>query len=606
MPGKIFSRPASILALGIIIAQGCATIESERDPDWQSGFEVEPLADTGALADGSRLVVGNPRMFAVVDGASGDPIGVLGEGGGLPVTISVGDTAAYRLQPASSNVITLADARIALVLDYEGTNERITAIDLDAGDKAWYRTDYRYSVQQYEETIRRTAAAVGQTLAAALGGEASGEDARDRRARQRHFAQHLAAEVEDGDAFLFKTFGSLVKMDADSGVEQWRVEAFNGPGILQVEELADGDYLVLSTPQNLSRLQAADSYALARVGADGRVRWISEHAGNATRGMQIAGNRVVVDGTPLQVFDLETGDKLWENELRYAAGEDFPDPRHIPAPPPLITEDGLYQAAFTHGEDGSFVSTGFPHRVRGYDIDTGEERWRTAETNTFYGQLHEVDDRIIVWGAGEFFGEHEGGGVAALDPDSGEVAWNSPEMETPGTISMASWVVEPVFDATREHVFIAGPEDLYGLRVSDGQKVLDVDVDAAGIGSTVGLVRDGDRIVVIGSTGVAAYAIADGSRDFVQETEQIADYSVHGERLILHVTAAVAGIPPENGSGGVVALDLRSDSLGAMIGWPELGPLVTGPLGGPYAFVTEDGRHAYIVDGDGYLKRYSL
>ena len=592
-------------ALAGVVMAGCASLDSEREPDWQSHFETRPLADTGALDDGTRLVIGNPRQFAVVDGANGETLGVLGEGGRLQVTIAVGDTAAYRLRPDSSNVLTLADAELALVLDYEGTRERITAIDLASGDKAWHRTDYRYSVQQYEETIRRAAAQAGGAIADALGGEAHGEAIDDRRRRQRHFAQHLAVSVDDGGAVLFKTFASLVLLDAQTGGERWRVPAFNGPGILQVEEIDNGDFLVLSTPRNLARLQIAQAYSLMRVGRDGQVRWVSEHAGNATRGMEVVGDRVVVDGTPLEVFDLASGERLWANELRYAAGG-FPDPRYIPAPAPLITADGLYQAAFTHGEDGSFVSAGFPHRVRAYDIDSGEERWETAETNTFFGELYEVDERLLVWGAGAFFGAHEGGGIAALDPATGERLWQSPEMATPGTFTTAPWVVEPVFDAEREHVYIAGPEDLYGLRIDDGERTLAVDIEAVDIGAPVGLVRHDDHIVVVAREGVAAFALADGSRAFVIETERIADYSLHGERLVIHVVATVAGLEGDNGAGGVRAINLDHGTAGGLVAWPEIPSLVFGPLGGPRAFVTADGRHAFFVDRDGYLRRYTL
>ena len=620
------------LTAGIIGLHGCASLESEVEPDWES--EAWAGAETAATEDGSRLVLGGSRHVFVLDGDDGRLLGGIGE---LDESLSdqlkrafnpVAGNPNYPLEPRNSNIVLLPESDRLLIFNYQRHTEQITAVDLSSGDTAWHTDRYSYSVQQYEQHIRRATEAAGHALSAVLGGEGSGESIENRRARQYLFAQSLVKSVDGGDAILFKTFRGLVKLDAESGDEYWQVANFNGPGILDVKNLPNGDYLVLSTGQDLSQLQVANAYNLARISPEGNVRWVGEHNGDNTTGLHVAENRAVVDGDTIEVFDLERGDKLWQGPERWRT-EGEVDPRHIAQPAPLIHDGILYQAATAHGEDGGFVSVGFPHRVRSYDLDTGETRWETAEVDTFFGELAIVDDQLIVWGAGEFFGDHDGGGIAALDPDSGEVNWSSPGMETPGLTSQSSWVVAPVYDRNREHVFIAGPEDLYGFRIADGEQVMALDLADENLGDTVGLSRHNNEVVVVGQNGVAAYDMATGSQRFAVETENVTDFFERGDRLVLKVSAggimAMAeptggddtptAMDPRTGDNivtsssttvptGVVSLNLDTGQLGRLAAWDLPGRLRFGPLAD--VLVTDDGRHAYIVGERSRLFRYTL
>lgn len=598
---------ASLLLLAGTAMTGCASLESEAPPDWRSAVEVRPLAEAEIVPDRTRIVLGNPRQAAVVDGYSGEPVGVIGDDARLNVTISIGGTAAYRLRADSSNTVTLPEAGLVLIMDYAGTSERLTAMDVDTGRLAWHTDAFSYSIQQYEQLIRSAASAAGKTLASLLGGSARGESIVERRQRQRAFARHLTVEVDGGDAILFKTFGGLYKLDAATGEPLWRLPDFQGPGLQQVTTLPNGDYLVLATGLDLSKLQAADAYHLARITADGQLRWMTEHAGRDTAGLYTANDRVLVDGSPLQVFDLKTGDRLWENGIRRSARK-HPDPRHIPQPPPLATGDMIVQAAPITGEAGRTISTGFPHRVRAYDADTGDVLWETTETNTFFGEIHLEGDRLLVWGAGEFFGEKAGGGMAALDLHSGETLWRTAAMATPGTVSKSDWVVEPVFDHSREQVFIAGPEDLIGVRIADGTQTLSIDLSETDLGDTVGLSRHGDDVIVVGQSGVAAYDMNDSTQRFETQTERVVGFTHRGNRVILNLVAnALADLSRQAPDvRGLRAVDLRSGRPGSLVAWEPGTTLLFGGLSRGGALISEDGRFAYVVDKDRRLTRYSL
>lgn len=600
-------RSAATLALatGMFVLHGCAGMETERPPDWQSAVEVASLADTAATSDGSRFVVGGPTRLVLVDGENGEPVSVLGEESRFEALVE-------RASLSDSNMVTLPGAGAVLVFDDDRGSETVTALDLDSGEKRWQVSHFSYSLQQYQQVISRISSDAARTVSAITGGSGSGETSSHRRKRQRAFVQGLISPVDDGDTILFKTFNGLVSLDMRAGGENWRVREFNGPGIRQVEELDSGDYLVLSSGQDIEMLQAADAYDLARISPRGQVRWISEHAGSNTRGMYLAGSRVYVDGDTIEAFDVNDGRKLWTGPERWSL-DGHTDPRYLPQPEPLTSQHGVFQAASAHGEDGEFVSTGFPHRIRGYDPDTGDHLWETGETDTFFGGLYMIDGQLIAWGAGEFFGEHEGGGIASLDPSTGERLWRTPEMGTPGVISKSAWVSEPVFDDRRERIFIAGPEDLYGMRISDGEQVLDVDLSDAGLGSLVGLTRRGNKAVVVGQDAVAAYDLDSGEQHFILELEEaVTGFSRHGQRLVVEVASGGLAAMAESQDnsmegGGLRSIRLDRGRAGDLVAWSGCDSVgVQGVLEGGRAFVTEDGRYAITVDGDCRLIRFSL
>ena len=613
-----------LLAAGALLAQGCASMESEKNRDWSGDPEVGGLAETHALEDGSRVAVGNTRNVAIVDGDTGEAIGVLGEEGfNLQPTIRVEGAGSYTINAETYDILYLEGSEVMLVVDYDGANESIMAIDMRSGEKLWRRSGYDFSFQQYDQFISQAAQALAGPIADALGANVEGETRTERHERQRNFAQGLAVPVDDGDGVLFKTFEGLVKFDLQSGNEEWRVEDFNGPGIQQVETLDNGDYLVLSSGENLFALQAADSYDLLRVSPEGEVRWLTEHSGQRTDNMVVAENRVAVDAWPLQVFDLDNGNQLWENDvMRRLQGSRHDDPgdgtgqsddgpettdtRSIGQPAPLIEDGVLYQAAWTHREDE--ITVGLPpHKVTAYDLDSGDVLWETEEVETYFGELFKVNGQLIVWGTGDFFGE--GSGVAGLDAATGEVAWRSPEIDSPGFFSESPHIVPPVFNADRDRVFVAGANDLFGISLPDGDTFLEADLGDAGIGHPLGIDRHGDKLVVAANSGAAAFDMNSGEQQFATSIDEHAVHSqVRGDRVVLMLRDTLIGELAADGdyTVGARAIDLRDGSAGDLVVWEDPERPVFGLMARGQIFVSEDGRHAFGVGEDGTLIRYTL
>ncbi|WP_406672724.1 PQQ-binding-like beta-propeller repeat protein [Natronospira sp.] len=587
------------LCLGGLLTQGCATLEPETEADWQSVVEVSRLAETHVSDDGSRLVVGNPRNLNIIDGHDGQVLGGFGEAANWQMTISVGGTEAYRLRAESSNALVLPEADLALMFDYHGARERITAVHLSSGDKAWHSQEYNYSLQQYEQIIGEAV----DRVAAALGGE--GESTLDQRKRQRHFAQHLARPVDDGEGLLLKTFDGLIKLDASTGFELWRLEDFQGPGIRSVETLDNGDYLVLSTGRDLSRLQAAESYHLARISPDGEVRWKQEHSGRDTHGMQVAEGYAVIDASPMQVFQLNDGSKAWEGTTNRRSGE-FTDRHYLPAPEPAIRDGVIYHVAWTHGEDGDLVSVGAPHRIRALDLSSGDILWESEETSTYFGDLKFHGDQLIAWGAGRYFGDSNVGGAAGLSLANGEELWRTAEMETPGLTSAAPYISEPIVDGQRNKAFVAGPEVLYAVDLNSNEIAYELDLNDMGFGDTMGLMASDDRIAIIHTGGVAAINADDGTVAFDTETEHVGDFHRGDERVVVQVLpSALMAFSEDDNSGGLRAVDLRNGETGPLVAWEDLRSFLFGSFD-DRPVVSTDGRAAFFVDEDGQVFRYRL
>ena len=597
---------AMISALALFVVAGCANLESDVEPDWVSDARAGGLADSDVSLDDSRLVIDDRDSMVILDSEDGDALGVLGDDPNFPTLIQGPDVP---VQPDAdhSNIVVLPEAGLLLFLDFESLEDRITAIDLETGDMMWVSRDHEYSIQRFEGIIGEVRDRAAQTLASAFGGTAQTESAYAKRSRQRRFARNLAETVDDGDAFLFKTFDGLAKIDTETSQTIWQIEEFKGPGLQSVQILDDGDYLVASTGENLSDYQVATAYHLARISPEGELRWLAEHNADGTRGLGVSDETAVVYNTPVEGFDLETGEKVWENEY-VASGGGGADDRYLPEPSPMVTDDAVYQAMDILGEDGapSIAINIPPHRIRSYDSATGELRWETDKTDTYFGPLDKEGDTLIVWGAGELFGDG-GAGIAGLDANTGEVLWKSPEVETPGffmQMAEAEWYADPAYGPDGETMFIAGQYNLVGVDVISGETLFDVDLSDNEIGQTMWLTTGSDNVAVIGRDGIAGYDMADGSQQYEHETDYVRGYRSGGDRVALLVQARMLAGMAESDERGLVPVDIDTGDKGELAVYHLRGSSY-GPLSNS-VYLASNGSDVYTFDEDGYLIQYSL
>jgi outer membrane protein assembly factor BamB len=164
-----------------------------------------------------------------------------------------------------------------------------------------------------------------------------------------------------------KTFGGLLKIEAATGDIIFEQNDFDGPGIVDVRYLENGDYLVLSGGRNIADLAGSNAYHLARLTRDGDIVWISEHNGRRTAGMFVADHTVLVDGYPTEAYDLIDGTKLWENDNR--RGNDY---HHT-----IIDGDYVYFASDLRGTTTRISES----KVFKQELRTGEIIWQTDVQN---------------------------------------------------------------------------------------------------------------------------------------------------------------------------------------------------------------------------------
>lgn len=561
---------------------GCA-VTSEIDPDWTNETEVEPLASTAADSGGRWIVVADRHRISIIDGDTGVTTARLEEEfwRSLVPAARVNSGSVGGFFSDNYKVRLLEDAGVLLLFDFRFAEETVTAIDLESGDTLWTTSELAYSLDKYEALIGAAARSAATAIGSLLGGETQTETREERLERQHRFYRRMIHPVADSDNFLFKTFDGLVMMNARSGDVVWDMPGFQSAGLHSVERLPDDGWLVLGGGSNLLDLSAAGAYHLARINADGRVAWRSDYSGEETHGMQVAGGRVVVDAKPLQVFDLASGRKLWENNARRDG---------IFHPAPVVTDTAVYQAANNLREDVKVFRAGTPYKIRAYDLDTGRELWVTEESQTDWTELAFRDDRLLVVGAGRYF-DDSNGGVAALDARDGRLLWQSPAFDSSGVFSRAAEVSELVVEG--EELFLAGPGRLHALSQSDGEVRFQQALDETGVGALRTIVRNPAGIIVVGREGVAGFDPAGGSARFDIAPFGITQVHDRGDRMVLE------------GGGELTAVNLSNPGPAPIMRYREFGDRLFGDFEGQ-AFVTGDGRYAFVINSDGNLQRFTL
>lgn len=586
---KFYSLSAMLLLW--VIIQGCGTtepLEPDMQPNWLAEVPIDYLGTGYVTQDEERIVIGNDNDIYVLDAETGSVIQSYEEDfferirpdlevSGISFEGAIAD--AYNLVP-------LDNTGTMLLFDYRFDEETVTALDTESGEIIWQNSDYEYSLGKYSDIIQAVAEGAARALAGTFGGQAQSESTYEQRERENNFIQNIIYEVPESSNFLFKTFDGIALMDGTDGSEIWKVPEFTGSGIADAKVLPDGDFLVLSGGQNLLDFEMAEAYHLARISPDGEARWISEHSGSHIVQLFASADQAIVDGAPTEAFDLETGEKLWENEAIYR------DYRHHHM---VVTDENLYVAGDLEART---VTMGQPGWVWEHDLETGEVLWHTEETRTEFSELILVDDVLLVRGDGELF---EGnGGIAAIDANEGEQLWVTPEMEPFGWRGFVQEgryygkkVTQPfVYENT---VYAAGPDRLYAIDLNSGDVLFESDHNEEHeTGGTNGLAMYEDNIVLVGLDAVVAYNKDDGSVQYATEVESTSSFSVYDHHLVLR-----------DGRERIGAFNLETGSLGPMMRSES-------PSGGRFGhfsnsiYTANDGSYVMVIQDNGSLLKFEL
>lgn len=629
-----------VVVLILAVIQACSTSEPlipDMDPDWQSDIPVESMGTAFFMEESERIVVGNDNDIYILDLNTGQVIEQFDQHFWqriLPdttVTVMGEDEEKYQYNPDDGTVThketgeevsdysetlgdefaeniqesvlpfegVIADAYTLIphessnrmmLFDYRFFNESITALDIDTGDPTWQTWDHQFSMGKYSDLMALAHNTLAHAGAQAFGGEAQTLTDRDMRRNQVSFMNTIFYEVPDSDYFIFKTFDGLVLYDAAEGEQIWHVEEFDGAGLAGVEYLPNGDFVVLSSDSDfiggsVLDVDIADEYHLARISAEGEVRWMVEHNASHTEDLFVSDDHVIVDASPTEVFDIENGDKLWESDAEYRMHR----PYNI-----LVTDNRMFVAGDLEHQ---YVTVGHRGWIWEFDLDTGEVLWKTEETRTVFEQPILVDDVLIVSGDGTYFGGN--GGVVGIDVNSGEELWKTPEMAAFGWHGFVQEGVYYGHKVTKpfiyeDIVYAAGPDNIYAMDLNTGELIFEDEHDAHGTGGNNGeLVMYGDKIILVGLDAIVAYNKYDGTLEYATETESTSSFTAHENHIVIRNGNERAGaFNPETGELGPM---MRTEYASG----GRFGDLSNG------IYVSHDGNYVYVLEG-GNINRYSL
>lgn len=574
-----------------LIVQGCApSLVSEISEDWQSEVPSHRFGTIQILEENNRIVIGNENDIYVLNKEDGRLVHSMQESfwERIRPDIVVGGVTFDGVMSDAYTLLPHYGTNTMLLFDYRFDQETVTALDLDSGEEKWQNSDHDYSLAQYSDIMDMVTEAAGEALAGIFGGQATGgRTTAERRRDQVEFMNSIYYEIPGTDHFVIKTLDGIALFDVTDGSLVWEVDDFSGPGLVGIEILPGGDLIVLSSGRNLRDFEFSTEYHLARISQEGEVRWLSEHNGSHTMDLFVGDNHVVVDAAPTEVFDLETGEKLWESDARYRQHRFY----NI-----LVSGDRMFVSGDLEHRD---VTVGHRGWVWEYDLDTGEVLWQTEETRTEFTYISylEEDGIVLAKGDGSLFGGN--GGVIAIDANTGEELWMTPEMSSFGFAlrregtNLGSKVTDPfVYD---DVVYVAGPDKIYAIDLYSGEILFEDLHDERGTdGTSRELIMYGDQIILVGVNAIIAYDRHDGSVVYDVETnENVDSFAVFDSHIVI-----------ADGNNRAGAFDLEANELGPMFRSEHTQSARFGNMDNG-VYISQDGEYLYVLKR-GYIHRYTL
>lgn len=571
-------------AAGIAIAGCMSTPKSDIEPDWRSGSEVPNLSPVHVLHDGDRVFMAARRNVYVLDGSNGRTINSMRDSLQTFLIRESQFQVDGRLVELNQffasgfNMFPMPEQNVVFVFDFQGASEIVMALDSVSGEVLWASSDYKFSLNQYRGLVDRGADMIGSRLANMLGATHTAEDEEERREREVSFLNTVMQPVPDSDLVAFKTFSGLYLLNTRTGEQVAHVSDFRGAGLADVQRIGRNDLLVVAGARNITdTLGIATAYDVARISMDGEVCWKSEHSGARTENAIIAGDVVLVNGAPTEAFDLQTGQKLWQNDVRRY----WPEYHHV-----LVADGYAYFASDLTGRVGRVEES----KIWKQNLRTGNVAWETSVQRGYYTALSQHGDYLVAAGRGNMFAENRYG-MQVLNRNTGELHWQTPELARSSAFSNAPSFTHPL--VVNNRVYVADYEHLYSYSLATGDSYFQVNHADLNTDGVVALAAYGNSVLLIGRDAVVKADASNGSVQQHVRTERTGAYQLMHERLVL-----------SQGRGITQTVDLAS---------LEASPVVRHTTARRYfgnvddaAFVTGNGRHKISVDDDGRVLRFSF
>ncbi|MCH8543227.1 MAG: PQQ-binding-like beta-propeller repeat protein [Alcanivorax sp.] len=589
----------ALIGANVMVFSACTTLApSDVNPAWQGDVRVAPLGSVHMMDVSQRLVVSSNKSVYLLDTNNGQRVAAFPEsfwdaflrsGTSVGVEVETGrGTESVSLDSLLwSDVYDIAPLEASStfwMFDYRKARERIVAVDARTGEQLWASSDHAYSLSKYEGLIQEAAGRAGRALASALGAQHEAETPVERRARTAAFMERVVHEIPGSRDVFFKTFDGLLMMDPRTGQVKARFAEFLGAGIADVHVLPGGDYLVVSGHTSIGDLSFSQGNSLARIRPNGQLRWLAQHSGRRTGGLIVGGDIVLVDGSPLEAFDLRNGNRLWQADNNRRDENDH----HI-----VLDGNSVYIASAIAGGaagalggmlgDAAVVPEAI---VEKRDLRTGQQLWASEPARGQYNGLGVHQGTVLVTGHGRIFGGSVG--VRALNADNGATLWQQEDLAS--TWRTGPMVVSPPV-IKGGLVIVVEREQVNGLDLATGEQRYRLNHADAGTGLLLGTALHQNTLVVIGSEATLGLDMSHGTQQYVVNTDRVNQYSLHGTNLIL-----------KNGQRNVQRIDLDKGTSSPVVRLGNnrayFGDLINGFV------IDNDARQAIGVSEEGRLNSY--
>jgi outer membrane protein assembly factor BamB len=339
--------------------------------------------------------------------------------------------------------------------------------------------------------------------------------------------------IGEEDCFAIALKKELVYIRARTGEELWSTEKFNGVVGKYVFDKTDHTLTMVNfKPTLLAALFSGFKNQIAKINLkNGEILWENTYIGLAEKkviskqpifDMSVSGGKVFLRLNGMQVYDYNTGAKIW------SAAYDF-TPEHVVGKPIGSKLFGVYGAVANPVIDGEDVyvldmQSRSKQYVKKYDLNTGKLLWTSPEIKDAKAipGLTIVDGKVLLQIGGvvekqfsktvhsgdqtytEYVVEFENVnpcGIQALNTSDGKLIWES-ERFRKGITNMISF---------GGNTIVCSGKALYSLDIATGKEKYEVPVAKGGVGLATQIQPFKENaIVVVGEKGVSTFDAGSG------------------------------------------------------------------------------------------------
>ncbi|MEN9336186.1 MAG: hypothetical protein RLZZ500_1173 [Bacteroidota bacterium] len=424
--------------------------------------------------------------------------------------------------------------------------------------------------------------------------------------------------ITELDAFLISQRNSVILVKAKTGEKIWETNRYKGGVGKYIYDPKRNEIIMVNfKPTALGALFAGFKNQMVKINAaNGEILWDATFFGTVEKelvtrrailDLWIKGDKVYMYLNGLQVYDINTGQKLWEavyeNDMDGGKGlfsNSANKKYYRTIADPVFTDDAVYLVMLGTRDRTKYVEK--------HDLNSGKLLWASEKITGAFSMpnLYKSGNRILLQIGGkvqvqelrwETQSSAMGGsykqlvpyiywdykaqknGVLAIDDTNGQTAWRSERFD--------KRITDIIVDQDGKTAFVGDGDEFYGYDIVSGSQLFDVKHNDAKVGRASDVIDFGENVVVLSEKGLASYRKKDGSRVYATEKIRGVDffYDISGNYYLRDQRNSkniIYGINMENGD---TKGSVQSKGKG---GSPQYGSGID---------ITEDGEFIFAFKG---------